>query len=220
MDDRDLVIVIPMLGRPHRVQPLLASIRAATPRARVLFALSPADDKVVAAVRREQQRSITVPFRPTGDYARKINTGYRATSHPLIFCGADDLRFYPGWLEAAIAQLRPGIGVVGTNDLGSPRVVAGNHSTHSLIVRDYADRFGTIDQPGAILHEGYPHEWVDDELVGTAKFRGAWAYAPNAKVEHLHPNWGKAQSDRLYGQQTARIRAGKPLFQRRSRLWT
>ena len=34
------------------------------------------------------------------------------TDEPLIFQGADDLRFYPGWLEAAKAKLAPGIGVV------------------------------------------------------------------------------------------------------------
>ena len=125
----------------------------------------------------------------------------------------------PGWLSAALARLAPGIGVVGTNDLGSPRVMAGEHATHSLVTRSYADEFGTIDEPGKVLHEGYVHEFVDDELVATARFRSAWAFAVDSHVEHLHPCWGKAPMDRLYAGQSERIRAGRKLYDRRRHLW-
>lgn len=217
----DLVILIPMLGRPHRVAPLLQTIHEATPAARVLFLTTPDDAQVRREISRHGREQLTVPRRPTGagDYARKINAGYRHTTEPHIFLGADDLHFHPGWYEAAIAELGPGIGVVGTDDMGSPRVIAGEHSTHSLVTREYADR-GTVDQPRTIYHEGYIHEYVDDELVGTAKHRGAWAFARDAKVEHLHPNWGKAPTDRSYAQQRERIRRGRPLFLRRQTLWT
>lgn len=219
MSSLDLAILVPMLGRPHRVVPLLASIREATPDARVLFLVSPEDVQVRREVTRLGCEQLSVPRRPTGDYARKINVGYRATSQPHLFTAADDLHFHPGWYEAAVAQLAPGIGVVGTNDLGSPRVMAGRHSTHSLVTREYAD-LGTIDQPGAIYHEGYVHEFVDDELVGTARKRGAWAFAVDAHVEHLHPDWGKAPTDRMYANQRARMRASRATFNRRSHLWT
>jgi len=215
----DLVVLVPMLGRAHRVRPLLDSIRA-TCDARVLFLVSPGDVTVHAAVDRAGCERLTVAKLPNGDYARKINAGYRHTTEAQLFLAADDLLFHPGWLDAAVAQLGPGIGVVGTNDLGSPRVMAGQHATHSLVTRSYVDEFGTIDEPGLVLHEGYPHEYVDDELVGTAKHRGAWAFAADARVEHLHPNWGKARSDPVYAQQRARMRAGAPLYQQRRRLWT
>lgn len=220
MDAADLVILVPMLGRPHRVRPLLGSIEEATPGARVLWLLSEGDHKVRQAVGEVGGEILSLPFRPVGDYAHKINTGYRHTTEPLMFLAADDLRFHPGWFQAACAKLTPGISVVGTNDLGSPRVVRGEHSTHSMVTREYADRYGTIDQPGAILHEGYAHEFVDDEFVETAKYRRAWAFAVDAKVEHLHPNWGKTSPDRLYAQQQARMRYGRPIYQRRRKLWT
>jgi len=218
--DGDITILVPMLGRPNRVAPLLATIDATAPDAHVLFCLTPGDSGVLAAVRAAGRPWIVVDRRPVGDYARKINTGYRRTTAPLIFCAADDLRFHPDWWQHATAALTPGVGVVGTNDLGSPRVMRGEHATHSLITRDYADTHGVIDQPGAILHEGYPHEYVDDELVATAKRRGAWAFAPNSHVEHLHPNWGKGHVDALYRQQPARMRQGRPMFEARRRLWT
>lgn len=186
----------------------------------MVFICSPGDGDVISAVDATGCDSLIVPGPNPGDYARKINAGYRATTEPLMFLGADDLRFHPGWFDAAAAELGPGVGVVGTNDLGSERVMAAQHSTHSLVTRDYVDRFGTIDEPGRVLCEEYPHEFVDDELVATAKHRGAWAFAADSHVEHLHPNWGKAPMDKLYAQQRRRMRAGRQIFERRSRLWT
>lgn len=216
----DLVVLVPMLHRAHRVEPLLESLNATTPGARVLFICSPGDDKVTGTIDTTGCERIEVDGPNPGDYARKINAGYRHSAEPLIFLGADDLLFHPGWLEAAVAEMRDGIGVVGTNDLGSQRVMAGQHATHSLVTRAYADEFGTIDQPGAILHEGYPHEYVDDELVGTARHRRAWAFAVDSHVEHLHPSWGKAPMDDLYAQQRDRMMRGRKLYKRRLPLWT
>lgn len=214
----DVAVLVPMLGRAPLVARLRESI-VSTCDARIVWLVTPSDS-VIATVESLGDDVISVPRKPAGDYARKINTGYRATTEPLLMLAAIDVVFRPGWLEAAVAELRPGIGVVGTNDLGSPRVMAGEHATHSLVTREYADRFGTIDRPGEILHEGYPHEWVDDELVGTAKKRGAWAFAHGSHVEHLHPNWGKAPTDLLYAQQRQRMRKGANLYVRRRRLWT
>lgn len=219
-DGTGLVILVPMLGRPHRVKPLLESIERATPRANVLFLLSSNDTTVRRVVGETGRAFQELPYRTVGDYATKINTGVSVTSEPLLFTGADDLRFWPGWFEAALAMITPGVGVVGTNDLGNPRVLAGDHATHFLVTREYT-KLGTIDRPGSgmLFHPEYPHEFVDDEFVGTAKHRAAWAMAVDAHVEHLHPNWGKAKTDALYQQQPARMRMGQAVYRRRRRLW-
>ena len=214
----DLVVLVPMLGRPQHVVPLLDSVDQTAPGCRVVFLVSPADHAVHAAVDAVGRERVVVPFHPVGDYARKINIGVVDTTEPLIFTGASDLRFHPGWFEATRAHLTPGVGVVGTNDLGNPRVLRGDHATHFLVTRDYAQR-GTIDEPNKIFHEGYPHEWVDDELVATARSRNAWAMALDAHVEHLHPVWGKGSADHLYRQAPARIRSGRKIFEHRQRLW-
>jgi hypothetical protein len=214
----NLAILVPMLRRHHLVPRLLDSIRA-TCEARVLWLTTPGDTEVATAVDAVGGEQLPVDWQPAGDYARKVNAGYRATTEELLFLGAIDLVFRPGWFEAATARLAPGIGVVGTNDLGSARVMAGQHATHSLVTRAYADQLGTIDRPGEILHEGYVHEYVDDELVATAKHRRAWAFAADSHVEHLHPNWGKAPMDDLYAQQGERMRRSGTVFRQRSRLW-
>lgn len=216
----DLVVVVPLLHRTTWIARVLDSLSATCDRARTLFVASDTDDTVLEHLRREGLDHLTVPGPNPGDYARKINAGYRASSEPLVFLGADDIEFHPGWFEAALAELTPGIGVVGTNDLGSRRVMAGEHSTHSLVTRDYADRFGVIDEPGAILFEGYHHSYVDDELVATAKQRGAWAFAADSHVEHHHPAWSKAPDDDTYQRGRSRFRMDRRLFIKRQALWT
>lgn len=212
-----LVILVPMLGRPHRVAPLLASIRASC-EARVLFLLTPGDHDVIAAVGAEEQ--LFVEREPAGDYARKINQGIAATDEDLIFTGADDLQFHRFWYQHAARHLRPGVGVIGTNDRCNRRTMRGEHATHMLVTRSYVDQHGTIDEPGKFYHEGYPHEWCDDEAVETARHRGAFVSARDSIVEHLHPMNGKAPMDAMYALQSQRIQAGRALYQRRRRLWT
>lgn len=219
-DNADTVVLVPMLGRAHRVAPVVESLRETAPGVRILFCCTLGDTAVQAAVDAAGAERIDLPRHPIGDYARKINAGYRWTDEPLMFLGACDLRFHPGWLDAARAYLLDGIGVVGTNDLGNPRVVAGDHATHSLVTRAYADKYGTIDGPGQVLAECYPHEYVDDELVGTAKHRGAWAMALDSIVEHEHPDWGKAPFDELYRGQNRRMALGRRLHNRRRWRWT
>jgi hypothetical protein len=210
-----------MLGRAHRVAPLLESIEENTPEPhRVVFGLTPGDDAVLAEVDRLGAERVLVERRPFGDYARKIHAVVDSTDEPFIFTGADDLRFHPGWYTAARVQMDDRVGVVGTNDLHSRRVKSGQHATHFLVARWYVERFGTIDEPGKVFYEGYPHEFVDDELVATARKRKAWAFARVSHVEHLHPSYGLAETDPTYEQQGERMRVGRPIFLERRRLWT
>lgn len=153
-----------------------------------------------------------------GSYAAKINTGVDATVESLIFMAADDLLFHPGWLEAARGKLAGSVRVVGTNDLQNRRVLAGTHGTHNLVDRRYVAR-GTVDGPG-LLHDGYTHNFVDDEFVGTAQARGAWAHAADSVVEHLHPNSRKAPRDATYRRGDRSFRQDRRLFEERRHLWT
>ena len=114
--------------------------------------------------------------------------------------------------------MKPGVGVVGINDLNSKRVQAGTHANHALITRDYAER-GTIDDPTKTLHETYPHEFVDDEFIETAIKREAFVPALDSVVEHLHPNSGKAELDELYSKAGRRMLIGRIIYLWRRRKW-
>ena len=214
-----VVIVVPVLGRPHRVLPTMRSVAAATPEPhRLLFAANRNDRAEVRALAAASANFILVAG--AGTYAEKINAAYGATDEPLLFLAADDLEFHRGWLTAAADQLGAGVEVVGTNDLGNPRVLNGTHSTHSLVTRTYCDDPGaTADTPGTVLHAGYRHLFCDDELVGVAQSRGVYAHAHGAVVEHLHPYFGKAPDDSTYSKGHRRAREDRATYDRRVHLW-
>lgn len=220
-----VAVLIPVLGRPDRVEPLLASLTSSqgVVRAEPLFLVSPGDYGELRAVDGHDVAYEVVPWRSgPGDYARKINWGFRLTDTPWVFCAADDLRFHPGWADEALeAAARTGAQVVGTDDLGNDRVTSGRHATHSLVARRYVDATGATGDatPGVVLHEGYDHNWVDDELVGVARHRGVFAFAARSKVEHLHPHWRKSRMDATYRKGLRRFDADRKLNQERAHLW-
>lgn len=219
---RELVIIVPMLHRSHRVDPLIESIREATDvEHRVMFVGTLGDVAVIDAITRHDDVDLElIEPNTVGDYAKKINHGYRATTEPYLFLGADDLRFHPGWFQAAVRHMSARVGVVGTQDRCNTRVKRGVHATHSLVARSYVDAHGTIDEPGKVLHEGYVHEFVDDEFIATAKRRHAFLFEHRSVVEHLHPMVGKAPWDPMYAAQRTRMVVDRATFQQRQRLWT
>lgn len=220
----DVVIAVPVLMRPHRVAPLIESVAAATSPGswRLVFVGSPGDEAEHEAVRVAGGELLVID-RPNGpgDYAAKIQAAFEATTEPWLLMGGDDVRFHPGWWEAAQRQMRPGVGVVGTMDLANRRVLEGNHSTHPLISREYVDRFGgTMDYgPGVVLCPEYGHQFVDDELIGTAMKRDAWVFAADSVVEHRHPDWGTAPNDHVYALGRSHYRNDRALFVCRVGLW-
>lgn len=215
----DVAVIVPMLGRAHLMPTVRESLAAtAGGRARIVWAISAGEHALVHEASTHGEQTVVLPPRVRGDYAAKINAGVRATDERWLFLGAGDIRFLPGWLEACEARLTPGIGVVGTNDLGNPRTADGRLSTHTFVTREYT-RLGTIDDPGRLLHEGYWHEYVDDEFTQTAKARGAYAHAADAHVEHLHPDHGKRPADAVDANRDQRMVYGSRVFRSRRHLW-
>ena len=215
-----LVVLVPVLGRPHRVEPLVRSLRATTPLPhRVLFLADAGDDEEIRAVQECAGATlVVVGGAERWSYARKINLGVRASTEPLIFTGADDLDFKPGWLTEALALMVPPVSVVGVNDLGTARVREGRHATSFLVRRPYVER-GTVDRPGDLMHEGYHHNFPDDELAETARLRGAIAFATDSIVEHVHPHFGRADDDDVYALGRSQFKRDRTRFLARRPLW-
>lgn len=201
----DVAVLVPVLNRPKRAEPLARSLVESmlTLELELVFITTAGD----AAEREEVARVCELVEKMTGtpagelvapwpvvrgDYARKINLGLWRTRAPFVFCGADDLRFHPGWAEAAVEVTRSSDACfVGTNDLSNPKVIAGEHATHPLVCRDYAIECGTVDTPGLLYHEGYWHQFVDNEATETAQWRDCYGFAETSIVEHMHPTFPK-----------------------------
>lgn len=214
-------ILIPVLGRPARAQITADSIHQNTSNEhRVVFIASPDDASEIAACERTGADVLIVPWPPgRGDWARKLNYAFDRTEGEWIFQGADDLRFSHHWdRQALLIADRQRKRVIGTADLGNPLVGQAKHSTHTLIKRSYIDDFGgTIDNTGRVFSELYDHAWGDNEFVETAMLRGEWAFAKRAVVEHLHPDWGKANPDPTYAKGRRRFLDDRRLYLRRMR---
>jgi hypothetical protein len=211
----ELVVLVPVLDRPKNVAPLVKSFAASGAPGRLLF-IADADDRAERAAIASAGAEVLVSHANVRTWPRKVNMGYRSTSEPwMLLCG-DDVRFHPGWFQATAGLRAQGFGVIGTNDLGNARVLRGEHSTHTLVSRAYADDFGTIDSPGEVVHEGYRHCFTDDELIRTAKARGVWSPCLTSIVEHAHPFWKKAPMDPVYALGQESFPRDAALFQRRA----
>lgn len=222
-------ILVPVLARPQNAQRLVNSIREHTvvPH-RILFLCTPFDLDEINAVHETGADIHNVSWDAgPGDWAKKINRGYRLTDQPYMLLGADDLRFHGGWdTEVLRVAEETGAGVIGTNDLGNATVMRGLHSTHPVVRRSYVDEYGTIDEAGKVLHEGYHHQWVDNELIQTAQMRHQWAFAKQSHVEHMHPFWPdgqggkKGEMDATYEKALSTSTEDHQLFQKRRQLWS
>ena len=221
-----IAVLCPVLARPHRVVLLVESVRAASrvTGCRTVFVATEGDTDEIAAIRQVEAGDVTLIVVPSEDegYSRKINTGFAETTEPFVFMAADDLDFRPGCFERMLAtHLETGACVVGTNDGGHAGTASGDHSTHSLVCREYGD-CGLIDAPDSrlLLNPTYRHWFCDNELVGTAKHRQTYAHAKDALVVHLHPNWKKADMDATYAKGQSTIAEDRATFESRKRLWS
>lgn len=221
----EIAVVVPVLSRPQNAQPLVDSLLASNAAhwSKLTWVVSPGDTAELEAIRATGcGRIVTADWQPgPGDFARKTNLAYALSAEPFVFCGADDLRFHKGWdtalLETAAATQA---GVIGSNDLGNPQVIAGRHATHPLVRRSYINACGGAwGWPGLVYHEGYDHQWVDSELCELAKWRGCYAHAHGAVVEHRHVLWGKAEMDSTYRKAMAHGREDGRMFASRQALW-
>jgi glycosyltransferase involved in cell wall biosynthesis len=217
-------ILIPVLGRPESAAPVSTSIHEHTVvEHEIVFLVSRGDHKQLSACKATGERVILVEWEAgAGDYARKMNRGYQQTDSEFMLLAADDLRFHSGWDKEVlhVAQVTQAA-VIGTNDMGNPEVVRKQlFSTHPLVRRSYIDeQGGSADGPGVLCHEGYDHNFVDRELWDVAESRQLTAFAADAKVEHLHPHWGKGKLDRTYKKGLAEFHDDQRLYWTRCVLW-
>ncbi len=201
-------ILIPAM-RGDRLAGLVANIKETTPYEHV----------VLIAATPDVVRPVIGPVRyypdEGGTWGGRLNKLFGCTTEPYVFLGADDVRFHPGWLDAAIATMEQVDGVVAVNDLWNPR------GTLALVSRRYLlEEGGTVDGTGAIIHEGYGHVFSETELFETAASRGRFAYCAESVVEHLHPVAGKADDDEVYRLGFASLDADTALYRSRRHLWS
>lgn len=194
----ELAIVIPTLGRSQVLVQLCANIADTTPVGSCDVVLVVDDDDIDTLRVLEYMPNIRVLF-GDGGYPGKANVGFNGTEAPFVLIAGDDVNFHHGWYNAGLSPfMDESICVVGPNDL-SPATEGGENATMPIVRREYIDLHGGAwRSPGLVFHEGYHHNYTDTELWFLAKHRGVAHYAEDCVIEHMHPDWGKADEDETY----------------------
>jgi GT2 family glycosyltransferase len=213
-------VLIPVMGRPERIVPILESIKAATPEPySVYFAAN--DEPTLDIIEGLDWEAYEVACRSIDDgdtYPNRINTLFEFSNAEFVFLAADDYNFRPGWLPPLLeAQRQMGPGVAVPNDLHNP------YGTCALVSREYVLEVGAVlDEPGHVLFSGYSHNWCDNELASTAKRHGRYRYVEESIVEHLHPCTQKPNAlpeDPTYAKGNRTFLDDQQLYASREHLW-
>lgn len=196
-----LAVLVPVYNRPDNVAPLIESFIESKTPGRLIFISEVVDvDEQIALYKHVtgKHRVYNVKVLDCHTWPQKINFGIRVVNADWYLLGADDIQFTKGWWAATAKYRDAGYGLIGTNDHGNPRVQDEQLVIHPLISREYA-QLGLIDDPDeGPINEQYHHWCCDDELLWTAKLRGAYKYAPEAHIIHNHPYWDRGQMDDTY----------------------
>jgi glycosyltransferase involved in cell wall biosynthesis len=194
-----VAVLVPCLNRPENVAPLVDSFEDANDGSAALYLVCDADDADQIAAVKAANANLLISDRGS-TYAQKVNSGFEQTTEPWVFLCGDDVRFHPGWIQAA-RDLSDRFDVIGTNDSptgeGNPRVAAGVHADHFFVRRSYVDTYGGNLGPG-VMSEKYRHFFCDVETVELAKARKVFTPCLASLVEHMHPDLGKAEVDDVY----------------------
>jgi hypothetical protein len=199
MPDEDAVDVLVAFRRPQNARLLIESFMETTDPAVASLVLV-CDDKETAGFLDElcEEHDFGSRVRVLLDegavtYAQKMNRALEDSSAPWVLLAGDDVRFHPGWLDAA-RPLSRRYDVIGTNDTAgkvkNPKVASGGHADHYFVRRRYIDEVGaSLEGPGSLVPECYRHWYTDMEVVGLAKARGVFSPCLASVVEHLHPGY-------------------------------
>lgn len=180
-----LAINIATLWRHHKLEGIVRNILATTNVSlKVYFVVEDNDTDSINEVNRliEKGYPVVCVKSDKRNCNKAINVGFNASTEPFFgFCG-DDCVFKPNWAEELMKVFEdPKIQVTCSWD----GLYDGGKSFYCMR-RNYILNFGTIDEPGKVIHEGYGHTWVDNEFLETAIHRGVFHYCPQSEVKHCH----------------------------------
>lgn len=172
-------ILIPSLNRPQRLRQTISYLHANTAEPhRLLFCVSDIESKVILSELGEWYLDDSDD--PDRRYVTRMNKLVRHIDDAdAVFFGSDDVIHHPGWLTEAWKVLEDFSCVV-VNDGHNP------NGTQALMRAGFLP-FAVFDSPGDAFHNGYIHNFADNEQHFTAFKQGEYARAMESHVEHLHP---------------------------------
>lgn len=189
----DISVILPTRGRPRQAEAMLRSLveTAARPERIELVLYVDLDDPASHDVDTQGLHTHRI-IGPRKMMGVMTNECYAATTGEQIFLTNDDVRFLtPDWdltFLDAVRRFPDGVAMVWGNDChtGGP--------THPVLPRALCEAMGGVC-PGA-----YDRVFIDvhlHDIFAKLKTYGhdRMVYLPEVRIEHLHPDAGKAQAD-------------------------
>ena len=208
-----IAIFIPTLFRPHNVERVIDSIRNTTDIPYEIYLMCPKDDfETISVIEKFGCKYWT----DEGDmrFVKRIQFMYENTDEEWFLTGADDLVFQPFWFEQAIEYM-DSASVISFDDQCNPNLPG----TNFLIKREYIEKYsGVVDSPNTVFHQGYYHNYCDNELVAVASRRGQFAKSQGI-IKHYHPTVDRAPWDGVYMMAQSYMIDDANLFASREKLW-
>ena len=205
-----VAVIVPVLGRPSHIRPLLEAFARTTPSATLTFVASPGDEDEQAAIKACGARMVVCD----GGFAAKCNAAIPQTTEEFVLVIGDDVEPLDGWYEAALKHITDTIQVIGIPD-GIERPSRPEHACHFLMTRA-ASELPTFDGGPGPFHAGYVAWYPDDEYMASSQWRGNYTFADvSATIRHLHPMVGLSQDDATYAKGRASQHADGRIFQQR-----
>lgn len=206
-----VAILIPTLGRAHKLAALIDNIREVTHTPHEIYFMTSDDDSIEVI---KGKGAVHIPDVGRTDFVARTNALYHATYEPYVFTGSDDVLFHDKWLDRLL-KYTPYYSVIVPSDGLNP------NGTLALISRKYIEeQSGCVDVPNTIFHPEYRHGFSETELFETAKRRGVFKYCSSSLVEHLHPDAGKSEVDATYSEAWKHNNDGMALYDSRKHLFT
>lgn len=177
------VILLPSLGRPHRLEEAAQNIHLNTDLDHsILWCVGGIASKEVLDEMGEVYVDDTED--PDKRYVTRMN---KLIHHEVVqkartvFFGSDDVLHHDGWLRYGLIQMQAmQKAVVVVNDLHNP------NGTQAIVRTDYLPLL-CFDDPMAAFHHGYDHNYADTEQFTTAQKYQQFTRSMDSIVEHLHP---------------------------------
>lgn len=205
----DVGLFIPSLNRPHNLAKVLP--RAKRTGAAVYCVV---DEDDIESQRVCADLEVRYWTDRAGWFCQRIQFLFDNTDEEWFFTGSDDVVYPADMFDGMFQAADPSWKVISPNDGHNA------NGTNYLIERSYVQEHGGhYGTPGLVYHQGYRHNWSDDELAEVAASRGVFGRTMGVLVESQHPVWGNAPDDATYQRARAKWADDEALFRRRCHLW-
>lgn len=210
----DIAVLIPTYGRSKKLNSVVKNFYKYSKISNLYFIIDPEDTESVEWLKTSNQKGFIV----SGEYVEAINFGYKNTTEPYIFCGADDIEFTKDWDIKLVKNFEDeDINITGgIDDWICSR--AGIHISHPLVRREYIKKIGgCLGQKDAIYYSGYKHYHCDIELEQVAWSRGCIKVDEKVTIKHNHFVNNKVENDATYQRSYQMLRADTELYNLRKK---